>query len=359
MDRQEKYCPLYRKLAEKLAQKISGLPAGSRLLSAKQLAEQENVSYETAFKALDLLKRRGLIERRRGSGTFCAQHKDDQSRNIYFSLPGAGVFSSSIVTPLQNIYRGAQTAAIQHGISMQNFIGIQSNFNYDINREAITALPPQSKIIVDTYLHTMFPLLAQHDMQVLLLDDFTEERNVYNQYTEKFHRMCFDRIKLLKIAMKALHDAGRSNILFLTDTSPYFSPWRVGYRQALADLNIPYRPELEMTIPPQYTMAYREVRSMLYLRKEYFFDAVLCVVYTQAIGAYQAIRASGLQVPRDIAILSLSDNDALEDNPLPIDSISFDYPESGFRALCNVADFAASPVEEHALIKVCKRNSLI
>ncbi len=64
--------PLYHQLAERLSSGISSgdWAPGARLPSEPQLARQFGIGRPTARQALDLLVRRGLAERRRGSGTF-------------------------------------------------------------------------------------------------------------------------------------------------------------------------------------------------------------------------------------------------------------------------------------------------
>src|SRR5690606_22883082 len=64
--------PLYHQLAERLSSGISAgdWAPGTRLPSEPQLARQFKIGRPTARQALELLVRRGLAERRRGSGTY-------------------------------------------------------------------------------------------------------------------------------------------------------------------------------------------------------------------------------------------------------------------------------------------------
>lgn len=78
--------PLYHQLAERLTGLIrSGeLPPGARLPSEPELARTHRLGRPTVRQATELLVRRGLVERRRGSGTF-----------VLDSTPSVDVFTLS------------------------------------------------------------------------------------------------------------------------------------------------------------------------------------------------------------------------------------------------------------------------
>lgn len=64
--------PLYQQLAELLGRDIASgtLGPGSRLPSEPELARRHRIGRPTVRQATELLVKRGLVERRRGSGTF-------------------------------------------------------------------------------------------------------------------------------------------------------------------------------------------------------------------------------------------------------------------------------------------------
>lgn len=80
--------PAYRRVAETLAARIrSGeLAPGARVPSERELAVEEGISRMTARAAVDLLARRGLIERRERSGAFVARPKIEQSLDTVAGL---------------------------------------------------------------------------------------------------------------------------------------------------------------------------------------------------------------------------------------------------------------------------------
>ncbi len=79
--------PLYHQLAELLAAKIRGgdYPPGTRIPSEHKLAAVFGIGRPTARQAIDVLVRKGLVARRRGSGTYVREPRQEVE---LFSLDG-------------------------------------------------------------------------------------------------------------------------------------------------------------------------------------------------------------------------------------------------------------------------------
>jgi GntR family transcriptional regulator len=79
--------PLYQQLALQLRKEIASgaLPPGGRLPSEPELARRHGIGRPTVRQATEVLVQRGLVERRRGSGTFV---KAAPKRVDLFSLGG-------------------------------------------------------------------------------------------------------------------------------------------------------------------------------------------------------------------------------------------------------------------------------
>ena len=79
--------PLYSQLAELLSRRIAlgEYPPGSRIPSEPQLARAFAIGRPTVRQALEVLVRRGALERRRGTGTFVAERRHQVD---LFSLGG-------------------------------------------------------------------------------------------------------------------------------------------------------------------------------------------------------------------------------------------------------------------------------
>jgi len=67
--------PIYRQLMRQVTEAVAGgrLAPGDKLPSQRELAEQLVISHLTVKKAYDELEREGMIETRRGRGTFVAR----------------------------------------------------------------------------------------------------------------------------------------------------------------------------------------------------------------------------------------------------------------------------------------------
>ena len=101
--------PAYRRVGDLLAARIrSGeLAPGARVPSERELAIEQGISRMTARAAVDLLARRGLVERKERSGVFVARPKIEQSLDTVAGLsdqlesrggvPGAQVLQACTV----------------------------------------------------------------------------------------------------------------------------------------------------------------------------------------------------------------------------------------------------------------------
>jgi len=79
--------PLYHQLADVLLAKIrsGAYPPGSKILSEHSLAAKYHIGRPTARQATDLLVRKGILIRKRGSGTFVCEEQEEVD---LFSLAG-------------------------------------------------------------------------------------------------------------------------------------------------------------------------------------------------------------------------------------------------------------------------------
>ena len=106
--------PAYRRVGDEISARIKSgeLGPGCRIPSERELAVEQGISRMTARAAVDLLARRGLVERRERSGVFVARPRIEQSLDTVagFSdqlgargvVPGAEVLDARTV-PAKNL----------------------------------------------------------------------------------------------------------------------------------------------------------------------------------------------------------------------------------------------------------------
>lgn len=151
--------PLYHQLANIILAKIrSGeYPAGSRIPSENMLAEQYGIGRPTARQATDLLVRRRMLVRRRGSGTFVCENQETVD---LFSLAGTtSAFNKKGISVNTDILRKVRLKKIRYDPE-NPFAGQMAYFYSRLSR--VEGVPI---LIEDMYLHeTLFKGLEKIDL---------------------------------------------------------------------------------------------------------------------------------------------------------------------------------------------------
>jgi GntR family transcriptional regulator len=163
--------PLYHQLADILLARIrSGeYPAGDRIPAELRLAERYGIGRPTVRQAIEMLVSKGILERRRGSGTFVRERKAEVD---LFSLDGT---SSSFRK------KGlAVTRRMLKKIRLKTVRGEEENpFNggraYFFSR--LTKVEEEPVLIEDLYLHPeLFPGIDTLNLAERSLSEIAEER---------------------------------------------------------------------------------------------------------------------------------------------------------------------------------------
>jgi DNA-binding LacI/PurR family transcriptional regulator len=115
-----------------------------------------------------------------------------------------------------------------------------------------------------------------------------------------------DNVAGARAVVEHLIKRGRRRIVFLGDPSiPEIRLRQLGYREALK--HAPRGPLPPRTVPARLTMeaAYEATRAFIDGKIE--FDAVFGATDVIAVSAIRALRAAGLEVPKDIAVVGYDD----------------------------------------------------
>ena len=103
-ERRRNGLPAYQKIQRAIRQRIEAkqLKPGDAVSSERELAKIHNVSLMTARHALATLEREGIVERRRGAGTFVAPPRIQFDKLMSYTEQMA---SLRIVTQFEGDYR--------------------------------------------------------------------------------------------------------------------------------------------------------------------------------------------------------------------------------------------------------------
>lgn len=163
--------PLYHQLAELLAARIRAgdYPPGTRIPSEHQLAGIFAIGRPTARQAIDVLVRKGLVTRRRGSGTYVREPRQEVD---LFSLDGtSAAFNRKGLAVTSRIIAPMVLKAI--GDDGDNpFAGCEAYF-----LERLTRVGAAPVLIESLFLHPgLFAGLADLDLEGRSLSAIAEER---------------------------------------------------------------------------------------------------------------------------------------------------------------------------------------
>jgi GntR family transcriptional regulator len=163
--------PLYHQLAELLAARIRAgdYPPGTRIPSEHQLAGVFAIGRPTARQAIDVLVRKGLVTRRRGSGTYVREPRQEVD---LFSLDGtSAAFNRKGLAVTSRIIAPLVLKTI--GDDGDNpFAGCEAYF-----LERLTCVEAAPVLIESLFLHPgLFAGLADLDLEGRSLSAIAEER---------------------------------------------------------------------------------------------------------------------------------------------------------------------------------------
>lgn len=163
--------PLYHQLADILLARIrSGeYPTGSRIPAELKLVEAFNIGRPTVRQAIEVLVTKGVLERRRGSGTFVREQKAEVD---LFSLDGtSSSFRKKGLAVARRMLKKIRLKMIL-GEADNPFNGAQAYFF-----SRLTRVEGEPLLIEDIYLHPdLFPGIDEVDLAERSLSDIADEK---------------------------------------------------------------------------------------------------------------------------------------------------------------------------------------
>lgn len=325
--------PRYQQVFDTLKQQIEAghWPPGARLPSEAQLVRMFDTSRITVGRALQDLRRAGLVVRRVGAGTFVVPRAATDALTFGVLVPDAP--DTDIFEPMLDglitAPASASAAFVRTGLPAEPALRAEAAWavcqQYVQRRVSgvffapLEGLEPRERVnrrIVEAFDEAGIP--------VVLLD-----RSVYDYPLRgPYDLVGIDNRRAGYLATSHLLRAGARRVAFLArpHAAPTVQARHAGYREALADLGPADAVPVELELDPQ------RADDVDAARQRSQFDAVVCANDRLAADLMRTLLAAGIAVPRDVRIVGFDDAAFAAYLPVPLTTVRQPTREIGVAA---------------------------
>ena len=341
--------PKYERVKRALIREIESgrFVAGAAFPSETQLLEQFEVSRPTLVRSLQELVSEGYLYRQQGKGTFVAERGGLSSPVGGAGHPATAVAaaeSGMAMGPAFTIFISRHVARLTGAgreVQLRILRGVQealgSAYSASLIREAepqavdaatrkfIETAPRGAALIIEpSFNPTLRLLLEERGWVVWSINEPIDNGNFVS----------IDQEHAGYLATRFLIDEGRQRIALINGPSDEywgFAARRAGYERALNEAGLGIDPRLiREGVNPIDSEAGRSMMRSL-LSDGVDPDAVVGVSDVKAIGAMTHAIEAGIDVPRQIAFVSIDNTLADQVNP-PLPAVAMPFEEMGFQA---------------------------
>ena len=317
----DEFTPRYAKVTDHLVRALSQMKIGDRIVAERVLAQQLRVSRLTLRRAMDDLRRQGIIESDGARGSFLKRRVNPQwfqsSRMRYGRQAAEAMRLVQVVAPnlafhqCVAIAQGIKEAARKAGVQTQIY---DAHGGFDSDLEAIRRLPhsaARGAVILSQhhqrFAEVLYELKAA-DYPFVLVDEALRDINVPSVVADNYQGGRLVGEKLLELGHRKIGFIGN----FFADTA---RARLEGFRDAIADAGLPFDRSLveELRVNPEddWSQAVSgAVRKILGGPGESGPTAIFFFNDLVVPDGYRAIRAMGLRIPEDISVVGF-DGDPL------------------------------------------------
>ncbi|WP_418960632.1 GntR family transcriptional regulator [Streptomyces tritici] len=322
-------------------------PPGSKLPTERALAAETGLSVTTVRRAYEDLVALGLVERRQGAGTFAAQWPDeDTGRRLGRLVVGVLVPDTAFYYPrvLQGIEKELAGAGARLVLACSGYDPAEE----DAAVARLLSSGVHGLLLVPT-LHTATdPGRRAEELLALPVPAVLVERRLaaYGPGDPTEH-VCTDHEGGAYDAVRHLRRLGHERpALLVRSDAPTTAPIEAGFARAVADLGL--RRPVGVREPMAGWDAARADAAVAAVRAA-GATAALCFGDREATLVLAAARRAGLDVPRDLALVSY-DNEFADVAETPLTAVSPPKYQVGRLAaqilLRRIADGDASPLHQ-------------
>ena len=249
-----------------------------------------------------------------------------------------GLLSEEIATTPHagRIILGAQNAARRHGLTL-----VIINTERDDVAASTTALLRQQVdgVLYATMYHREITPPAELDGTPTVVIDSTDT-------TGKHPAVAPDERGGARAAMQELLEHGHRRIGFLNniDDVPATRERLAGYREALAEAGIDFKPSYVHSVISESNGGYEAARAVLAAPDRP--TALFCYNDRMAMGAYRAAAELKLNIPTDLSIVGFDNQEIIADGLFPaLTTVALPHYEMGEWALERLVELLNTPTE--------------
>lgn len=335
------------------------LRAGDRLESEYQLCDRFQVSRQTVRHAITILEKEGVIERRRGSGTYIkesAQFGKRQKKTMQIALMTTFVqeyIFSGIIREIENMLShaeyGVQISITNNSLEKERFI--LKNILEKRGVDGIIAEPTQSGLPNPNL--ELYREIMRSGVPVIFINSYYPEL--------KAPYISLDDKMAGKMATEYLIRCGHQKIaaVFKADDGQGHRRY-AGYVEALMEADIRIKGERVVWIDTEDVRNMRKDSSWILRRIQ---GCTACVCYNDEVASSltAVCMEQGMKIPENISIVGIDDSDLASYCEVPLTSMKNPVRELGKKAATEILELMEGkkvPESVELMPKIVSRNSV-
>lgn len=334
--------PIYLQIANQLRQRIvsNEFDDAKKLPSNRELAELYKVNHLTVRQALKSLEQEGIINIAHGRGAFLVGQSLHRMQAALI-LPSLGQEQSGVIS---SAIRGALgSEATIHVLDYHNRPSEEITCMDRIAKEGYNCAIIYSSLHGEP-LRRVLKMLVE-GFPFVIIDRCIEDLPGSS--------VLADNRRGGYLATKHLISKGCKQIAcFSADIQSVRTRYE-GYRDALAETGIKFRPELVIHLPPEGDTAQSETTRML--ESGLKPDGIFYYNDYQALTGIQQIKAAGLKIPKDIRVVGFDDLTMGRLSDPTLTTVRQDHEQIGREAVRLLLDLTKMPANQ----RFVTRRSLI
>jgi len=310
--------PAHARVRGQLRSMLVGLSVGDKIMPERELAQKLAVSRPTVRRAINGLCRDGVLEARQGSGTFLRRPVRPAGTTHHDEADGRHI---NVLMPTM---QSPKIAAIVDGIEQElrrlNYRMLLSNDGGDpeLQLEQLTdprnarasgmILYPDAYNVARPEFVQAINRLIDQGVSLVLLD-----RSIYETHASSV--VADNERGMYELVSHLLGQGYRRPALISWGPEAGFADVErmEGFRRAMSERGLSPEP-IRLATLGQHRSADDPAASVVnqWLTEagdhDLPFDSIVCFMDNMALGAFRALKAAGLSVPRDLALVGYDDH---------------------------------------------------